>query len=114
MKEGVRGESLGPGWAWIRAWLYSVPALWPCQITSLRERGFPAVKKSDSYDHSTRGASGAHRTPGASRGVCEAALPGAQPDQPRLPAAQREVAQPLSGLSAGRAGVLGPGLISSG
>lgn len=38
----------------------------------------------------------------------------AQPDQPWLPAVQREVAQPLSGLSARRAGVLGLALISSG
>lgn len=60
-------------------------------------------------------ASEVHKILGNIQGVsAELAFARAQPDRPQPGAVQRKVAQRLSGLSARRAGVLGPGLISSG
>lgn len=97
----------------------ALPTLQLCglgQITSPRELSFPSHKnESGRHDHSTpMGPLRFARSRRTCLGVCGAAASRARLGQPRLPASQREVAQPLSGLSARRAGVLGPGLISSG
>lgn len=83
------------------------------------KRRFLSLKSgSDSYDRPSwlmGRASEVHKILGNIQGVsAELAFARAQPDRPQPGAVQREVAQRLSGLSARRAGVLGPGLISSG